>query len=217
MDKIIFGRRLKAERIKSGYTQEELSLKLKVSKTSITMYEQGKRFPRDTVLSEISKLLNVSIDYLMGTIDNPKLSDAQTSLRISSGNAELKNTSPSQFIPMFESAAAGVGAEPLEQPVGYMSRPQNSIGDMWVTIRGNSMEPRIYDGDQVLVDKSACIKNGDPVVAIVDGKVFCKYYYEDDDGKITLYSQTAKYPPMHLNTEIQFIIIGKVVGFFGKM
>ncbi len=216
MDKIIFGRRLKAERIKSGYTQEELAIKLKVSKTSITMYEQGKRFPRDTVLSDISKILKVSIDYLMGNSDNPKLNRSAEGETISCGNAEFKGNN-SQLIPMFESAAAGIGAEPLEQPIGYMSRPQNSIGDMWVTIRGNSMEPRIYDGDQVLVDKSASINNGDPVVAIVDGKVFCKYYYKDDRGKITLYSQTAKYPPIYLNGEIQFIIIGKVVGFFGKM
>ena len=54
------------ERKKLGLSQEELATRLKVSQKSISKYECGTRRPSYETLLEMSKLFNVSIDYLLG-------------------------------------------------------------------------------------------------------------------------------------------------------
>jgi len=52
-------------RKKTGMSQSQLASKLKVSPSTIGMYEQGRRIPDLTTLISISRLFDVSIDYLI--------------------------------------------------------------------------------------------------------------------------------------------------------
>ena len=63
--KIIFGRRLKAERALKGIERKELTNFLQLNKAAIGMYETGKNFPSVEVLINIANYLDVSIDYLL--------------------------------------------------------------------------------------------------------------------------------------------------------
>ena len=56
---------LKELREKKGITQAELSKILKISPSSIGMYEQGRREPDSTTLKKIATFFDVSIDYLL--------------------------------------------------------------------------------------------------------------------------------------------------------
>lgn len=47
-------------------TQKELSNRLGVSKSVISSYESGTRFPSYDVLIKIAQIFNVSTDYLLG-------------------------------------------------------------------------------------------------------------------------------------------------------
>ena len=58
--------KIATERKKLGLSQEELASRLKVSQKSISKYECGTRRPSYETLLEMSKLFNVSIDYLLG-------------------------------------------------------------------------------------------------------------------------------------------------------
>ncbi|MGG1878830.1 helix-turn-helix transcriptional regulator [Paenibacillus cisolokensis] len=62
----IFGERLTSLRQKHKMNQEALAEKLKVSKSSIGMYERGQREPSHETLLKIADLFDVSLDYLMG-------------------------------------------------------------------------------------------------------------------------------------------------------
>lgn len=62
----MFGKILKNLRIKNNLSQFELSKIIGVSKSTIGMYELGKRMPHDFVLKKIAVYFSVSIDYLLG-------------------------------------------------------------------------------------------------------------------------------------------------------
>ena len=68
-----FGDRLKELRLSFDMTQKELGDKLNISDRVIGYYESNDRFPKDQeIITDIAKLFNVSIDYLMGVSNNPK-------------------------------------------------------------------------------------------------------------------------------------------------
>lgn len=60
-----FGRRIALLRKEKGYTQEKFSSMLNVTPQAISKWEQGNTLPDTLLLPLLSKLLNVSIDYLL--------------------------------------------------------------------------------------------------------------------------------------------------------
>lgn len=64
MDNTTFGPRLRALRLTTGYTQEELGVAIGVAKQHISRWEKGENFPGIESLIGLSKKLGVSVDYL---------------------------------------------------------------------------------------------------------------------------------------------------------
>ncbi len=64
-----FGKRLRSTRAQRGYSQQELAAAVHVSPGTISHYENGSREPGGSTLIQISEILNVSIDFLMGITD----------------------------------------------------------------------------------------------------------------------------------------------------
>lgn len=63
---IILGKRLKELRIERGLTQKELSLALGLNAVTYLHYEKGQREPPLSVLVDIAKYFDVSVDFLLG-------------------------------------------------------------------------------------------------------------------------------------------------------
>ncbi len=63
------GERIKAAREKANLTQAQLAEKCGVATITIQQYERDKREPDIDRLLNLSKQLNVSIEYLLGVID----------------------------------------------------------------------------------------------------------------------------------------------------
>ena len=61
-----FGNRLKTLRKEKGYTQQDLSDILQLTKSTVSMYENNNREPEFEKLEEIADLFNVNLDYLLG-------------------------------------------------------------------------------------------------------------------------------------------------------
>lgn len=60
------GARIKQLREEQGLTQIELADKLKISNSTIAMYETDKREPSDDMKLKMCELFNCSMDYLVG-------------------------------------------------------------------------------------------------------------------------------------------------------
>lgn len=56
-------------RKREGYSQQELSEKLSVSRSAISMYESGKREPDYETLEELADFFNVNMSTLLGKSD----------------------------------------------------------------------------------------------------------------------------------------------------
>lgn len=60
-------KRIKEKRLAAGLTQSELGNLLGVSKVTVCHWEKGDKVPSANHLINLSKILNVSIDYLLGS------------------------------------------------------------------------------------------------------------------------------------------------------
>jgi repressor LexA len=84
-------------------------------------------------------------------------------------------------------------------------------------VRGDSMiEDHICSGDYVLVEKTDSVKNGEIVVALVDGTdATLKRYYREPDGNIRLQPANSTMQPIYVepsHLEVQ----GKVLAVMRK-
>lgn len=62
----VFSKRFKELRASQNLTQDELAKKLELSKSSISMYENGNREPDFETLELIADYFNVDMNYLLG-------------------------------------------------------------------------------------------------------------------------------------------------------
>lgn len=77
----MLGARIAALRRSAGLSQAELGKKLKISPSTVGMYEQGRREPSVETLAELSQLFSVSIDFLVtGKTADEKEQEAITDL-----------------------------------------------------------------------------------------------------------------------------------------
>ena len=68
------GEKLKSARKSAGLTQEQLAEKLLVSRQAVSKWEVDKGMPEIGNLGQLSKLLNISIDYLLDSGESIDLS-----------------------------------------------------------------------------------------------------------------------------------------------
>lgn len=89
----------------------------------------------------------------------------------------------------------------LEYPVGhgdgYINLPSDDTNAYAVRCVGDSMTPRIQDGEFVVVEPNHAIVNGDEVlVKATDGRVMVKKFLYRRDGKVHLLSVNVAHPPI---------------------
>ena len=77
------------------------------------------------------------------------------------------------------------------------------------------MEPKINDGDLLLVQDLPQLDSGMIGVFLLNEKVYCKrYHYNPITKETVLKSLNTNYTPIHVNEDDNFRIIGKVVGIY---
>ena len=118
--------------------------------------------------------------------------------------------------------AAGIPINAITEIIDTeeISEDLAKTGDFFaLKIKGDSMEPRIVDGD-VIVKQQEDAENGDTVIALVNGDdAVCKRLRKYRDG-LELISNNPAYAPMFFDKETietkPVRIIGKVVELRGK-
>ncbi|MBI4668694.1 MAG: repressor LexA [Elusimicrobia bacterium] len=93
-------------------------------------------------------------------------------------------------------------------PVAARLIPFQVTDAFLVKAKGDSMEPRIFDGDLVLVKKQAVANSGDIVVCANEGEAIIKKMRQEN-GNIILISLNQKYEPFLASKE-EFRVEGTV-------
>lgn len=207
-----FRTRLKQLRNEKKINQRELANFLKVAPSTISMYESGQREPNFEVLESLADFFNVDLNYLLGK------SDKTTKLML-----ENEQKPQGLKIPVLGTVAAGIPISAVEDILDYEEVPQSweSQGEFFaLKIKGDSMEPKIDDGDVVIVRQQSDANSGDTVIALVNGDdATCKKLQKTENG-IMLVSTNPNYLPMFFtNEEIvtkPVVILGKVVELRSK-
>ena len=89
------------------------------------------------------------------------------------------------------------------------------VADFGIRVAGDSMEPRIHDGQNVWVAQQESIENGEIGVFYLDGDAYVKKFQQDKSG-VKLISLNPKYPPIPVSKNADFRVFGRVVGISDK-
>lgn len=205
--KIIFSRNLNKYLTEYGKSQKEVAEAIGVIPSTFNTWCQGIALPRMGKVQALS-------DYF--GINKSDLIDDKSALI---GKTPSKGFS----VNVLGRVAAGIPIEAITDIIDTeeISQDLAKTGEFFgLQIHGDSMEPRMYEGDVVIVRQQDDAESGDIVIAMVNGydatcKRLMKYV-----GGISLISLNSKYDPMMFtNQEIEekpVRIIGKVVELRGK-
>lgn len=194
--------KLKSLRRDKGLTQQELADKLKIGKTTVSNYETGYSKPDTETLIEMSKIFNVSLNYLTG-INNIK-----------------HDSNPEKYtIPVYASISCGNPFVANEDIYDFedIDIALKSQGEHFgLLCRGNSMSPEFKDGDVAIIRKQSDVDSGQVAAVRINGDEATLKIVKKSDQGITLVAINPDVflPRFYSNDEIINLpveIIGRVI------
>ncbi len=206
--KQIFAKNLNRYLSLSNKSQKEVADAINVSPQTFNTWCQAIALPRMGKVQRLANYFNISKSDLIDDKSNEPFA--------------LKYKKVIS-IPVLGRIAAGVPIEAIEDIIDTeeiteeMARTGEYFG---LQIHGNSMEPRMKEGDVVIVRKQEDAESEDIVIAMINGQdAVCKRLKKYADG-IALVSTNSAYEPMYFsNKEIMekpVEILGKVVELRAK-
>lgn len=196
----MFREQLKLLRNQKHLSQAQLAKEIGVSSSTIAMWESGEREPKNyETLEIIADFFNVNMELLLtGTI------------------------APTR-IPVLGKVVAGIPLDAIEDIIDYEEIPHSMAksGDFFaLQIKGDSMEPRIKEGDVVIVRKQPDVESGEVAIVLVNGDEATIKKVQKFNGGINLVPSNPAYEvKTYSNDDIESLpvsIIGKVVELRAK-
>lgn len=176
--------------------------------TTFTSWETGVNYPR------IDKI-EMMADYF----------HIEKSDLIEDKSAEGDSTRKGIRIPILGKVVAGIPVEAITDIEGWEEIPQSmaKTGEYFaLKIAGKSMEPRMMDGDVVIVRRQPDVDSGDIAVVLVNGNDATVKQISKSDAGLTLIGwNPSVYTPKTYNKkecqELPVTILGKVIEIRGKL
>ena len=196
-------------------TQAELSSRSKISKSSISHYLKGDWEGKQDAVYSIAQVLNVSEAWLMG-YDVPMDAEHATP-----SQPAQKATIPPGFEPMPEMdmvplvgrIACGTPITAEQNVERIVCVPSKWRSTFTLTCKGDSMEPRIHDGDLVAIRKQPEVENGEIAAVRIGEEATLKHVYLHENF-IELRPENPAFSSIILSREDMndVVIEGKAVG-----
>ena len=201
------GERIKEARKSAGLTQLELAKKTELSRSYIGDIEKDRYNPSVSTLQLIAAATNTPLEDLLPSTKT--VSPAGRGVRI----------------PVLGRVVAGIPIEAVEEILDYeeITPELAATGEFFaLKIRGHSMEPRMMEGDVVIVRRQDDVESGDIAIVLVNGnEATVKRVKKQEDGITLIATNTSVYEPHYYsNKEIEELpvrILGRVVELRGKM
>ena len=187
----------------------ELAARLGISKQSVSAYLTGTRKPKQLMLREIARVLGVDAHWLAGY-------DVQRVPKAVRPSAGIR-------VPVYGKVAAGIPIEAIENVEDYEEITQEMAARgkyIALTIHGQSMEPRMNEGDVVIVRLQDDVESGETAIVMVNGgDSTCKKIKKTPEGVMLISTNPAFEPMFYSNAQIAELpvrILGKVVELRAK-
>ena len=201
------GERIKDARKSAGLTQLELAKKTELSRSYIGDIEKDRYNPSVSTLQLIATATNTPLENLLPSSKTPS------------------STGRGVRIPVLGRVVAGIPLEAVEEILDYeeITPELAATGDFFaLKIHDHSMEPRILNGDIVIVRRQDNVDNDDIAIVLVNGnEATAKRVKKQEDGITLIATNTSVYEPhFYSNKEIQSLpvkILGKVVELRRKL
>lgn len=206
---MFIGNNIRRARELKGLTQDELAKRMGYkSRSTIARIENGDNDVSQSKLKKFAEILDVSIDFL--------LDDGKDKASVSRPKGVR--------IPVLGNVAAGIPITAVTDVEDWEEIPEKlaSSGTYFaLRIKGQSMEPRIKDGDVVIVKHQEDVDSGDVAIVLVNGdEATVKEIKKLDTGIMLIGWNTAVYSPRFYSAKdiksLPVRIIGKVVELRGK-
>lgn len=207
INKDAFSQRLSQLLSETDETTYSLSDKLGMTAATISRYTNGKMLPKLPTVYSIANIFHVNPLWLMG---------------YDCGREKTQNTK-SVKIPVLGAVRAGLPMEAVENILDYEEIGEEVArqGDFFaLQIKGDSMEPKISDGDVVIVRKQPTVENGEIAIVLVNGDDATIKKVQKFDGGINLIPSNSAYNVLtYSDAQIESLpvqILGKVVELRAK-
>ena len=231
-----YGSIIRAARLKKGINQPELARILNNSKNYVSNWEVGKARPDLNMIPGLCEALGISLNTFFGQAvfteeltsedrrvlsnyhylsqQNRQVIDQLMATMLDVQARNLRKYVQENFQRVWYDdlkTSAGTG-NPLDEGGHgvyiYLRADRNVCrADAVITVSGDSMEPDLHDGDDILVQYADAISPGEVGVFVADGEGFVKEYQPDG-----LHSHNSKYPVLHFNDDDNVRCIGRVIG-----
>lgn len=171
-----FAQRLRAGLDVRQMTQAELSQRSKISKSSISHYLKGDWEGKQDAVYSLAQVLDVSEAWLMG-YDVPMEAERSTPAKQPTIPPGFEPMPAMDVVPLVGRIACGtpiMAEENIEQMVCVPSRWHSTFT---LTCKGDSMEPRIHDGDLVAIRKQPEVEQGEIAAVRIGEEATLKRVY----------------------------------------
>ena len=208
-----------------GIKGAKLCTDIGMSKGILTDLKMGRQSGVSAVNAQkIASYFGVSVGYLLGEEESNVERAADFAIRMATdpkfADAIQKR---GVRIPVYGNVAAGIPIEAITDIDDYeeITQEMASNGDyIALRIHGDSMSPRMTDGDIIIVRLQDDVDSGDTAVVMINGgDATCKKIKKTEDG-VMLISTNPMYEPMFFSNkeilELPIRVLGKVVELRAK-
>lgn len=201
---------IKDLRISHKLSQLEFGKIAGVSDKAVSTWESGKKIPRMGAIQRLADHFGISKSDIIEDI----------SLKTESNIAAVLNSGNIYNIPVFESVSAGFGAYASDEILDYIpvviKNPYDVDDTIAIKVKGDSMYPKIEDGDIIIVRKQSSVDSGDIAVLLLDNEegLVKKVVYGSD--WIELHSINPEYKTKRFEGRevLRLRVVGLVIGSY---
>ena len=202
--------RIREAREKLGLTQAQVAKLMGTTQQTIQRYEAGKVDIASNKLTRLAKVLDTTVDYLLGT--SPLPTNAIRAIPGGTPRPVIGRISAGDFGTVYEETGESLNVDDdvyVEHKHGF-----------WMKVRGNSMNRLFAEGTMVYIDPNDEVRNGDVGVACVNGdEGTVKRIFFEPNGSVRLHPES--YDPEYRDRIVDksdpdspsFQIEGKVVAY----
>ena len=208
----MFWENLKLLCSEKGISPNAMAEELSISSGSITNWKRGV-MPRGNALKKISDYFGVSVQELTQSKieSNKSRRETQTLIPLEQHKVRL--------VPLYESASAGLGLVATNDIVDYIplyiAEDSEAEETLCIKVYGDSMYPKIENGDIIQVHKQTSVDSGSIAVILLDGDEGLVKRVIYGETWIELHSINPMFPPMRFQGEE--VLRVRVVGLVKKI